>query len=56
MILALIILFVLAYGDGDTPDSTVDGEGQPMVAYDNLIFDYFDYLHGVSCAGMQEEL
>jgi hypothetical protein len=43
----LIILFVPAYGGGDTPDSTL--EDQLMGVYDNLSFDYFDFLCGVPC-------
>jgi hypothetical protein len=49
----LIILFVPAYGGGNTPDSTLDGEGQSMPAYDDLSFYY---LRSVSCTRTQEEL
>jgi hypothetical protein len=56
MIRASIILFVPTYDDNDTPDSTVDGEGQPMIVYDDFSFEYFDYLHGVPCTRKQEKL
>jgi hypothetical protein len=48
----LIVLFVLAYGDDDTPDSTLEDQ---MAAYNDLSLDYFDFLHGVPCTGTQEE-
>jgi hypothetical protein len=54
-ITTLIILFVPTY-DGSTPDSTLDGEGQLMPAYDDLNFDSLEYLCSVPCTGMQVEL
>jgi hypothetical protein len=49
----LIILFVPAYGDSDTLDSTLQDQ---MGTYDDLSLDYFDFLHGVPCTGTQEDL
>jgi hypothetical protein len=49
----LIILFVPTYSGDETPDSTLEDQ---IGAYDDLSLDYFDFLHGVPCNGMQEEL
>jgi hypothetical protein len=54
MIRDLVIIFVPAYvGSGDTPDSTLEDQ---RGVYDDIGFDYFDYMRGVPCIGTHEEL
>jgi hypothetical protein len=40
-------------GNDDTFDSTLEDQ---VGGYDDFGLDYFDFLHGVPCSGMQEEL